>query len=148
MSDKQLASQIDNLQDQVARLQQMAALGELVGTTTHEFNNYLMTIINYAKIGIRHKDEESRDRAFQKIHDAAIKAALQYLRIPGRETAATYNHLGLYTTIKASWHRRPSSYSMNGRAIWACCSVVFSPILWSNEGRRDGGGGRCLTGAP
>ena len=75
MSDKQLASQIDNLQDQVARLQQMAALGELVGTTTHEFNNYLMTIINYAKIGIRYKDEESRDRAFQKIHDAAIKAA-------------------------------------------------------------------------
>ena len=53
----------------------MATLGELVGTTTHEFNNYLMTIINYAKIGMRHKDEESRDRAFQKIHDAGCKAA-------------------------------------------------------------------------
>ena len=35
----------------------MTALGELVGTTTHEFNNVLMTIINYAKLGMRHKDE-------------------------------------------------------------------------------------------
>ena len=70
MSEQQLSKQIENLQRQISRLQQMASLGELVGTTTHEFNNYLMTIINYAKIGMRHKDEESRDRAFQKIHDA------------------------------------------------------------------------------
>lgn len=75
MSEQQLSQQIENLQIQISRLQQMASLGELVGTTTHEFNNYLMTIINYAKIGMRHKDDESRDRAFQKIHDAGIKAA-------------------------------------------------------------------------
>ena len=40
----------------------MAALGELVSTTTHEFNNVLMTIINYAKIGMRNKDEELATR--------------------------------------------------------------------------------------
>ena len=75
MADADLSSQIANLQHQVAKLQQMASLGELVGTTTHEFNNYLMTIINYAKIGMRQQDQETRDRAFQKIHDAGIKAA-------------------------------------------------------------------------
>lgn len=75
MSDQQLAQQIDQLQNQISRMQQMASLGELVGTTTHEFNNYLMTIINYAKIGLRNRDPETRDRALQKIHDAGIKAA-------------------------------------------------------------------------
>ena len=56
-------------------MQQMASLGELVGTTTHEFNNYLMTIINYAKLGMRQTDQAARDRAFQKIFDAGQKAA-------------------------------------------------------------------------
>lgn len=70
-----LASQVAHLQHQIAKLQQMASLGELVGTTTHEFNNYLMTIINYAKLGMRNEDKEARDRAFQKIHDAGLKAA-------------------------------------------------------------------------
>ena len=75
MPDTDSLNQIAHLKQEVAKLQQMASLGELVGTTTHEFNNYLMTIINYAKIGIRQPEPETRDRAFQKIHDAAIKAA-------------------------------------------------------------------------
>ena len=54
--------------------QKMAALGELVGTTTHEFNNVLMTIINYAKLGLRHKDEAARDKAFDRILAAAQRA--------------------------------------------------------------------------
>lgn len=52
----------------------MATLGELTSTTTHEFNNLLMTILNYAKLGLRHKDEASRDKAFQRIYDAANRA--------------------------------------------------------------------------
>ena len=52
----------------------MAALGELVSTTTHEFNNVLTTIINYAKLGLRHKDEASRDKALTKILAAAERA--------------------------------------------------------------------------
>jgi signal transduction histidine kinase len=53
----------------------MTALGELVSTTTHEFNNVLMTIINYAKIGMRRKDDESRKKAFEKILAAGERAA-------------------------------------------------------------------------
>jgi len=50
-------------------------LGELVGTTTHEFNNILMTVLNYAKMGMRHRDDETRDKAFDKILAASQRAA-------------------------------------------------------------------------
>jgi len=63
------------LRQQLAQSQKMAALGELTSTTTHEFNNVLMTILNYARIGMRHKDEATRDKALDKIYTAAQRAA-------------------------------------------------------------------------
>ena len=69
-----LEQQIELLEKQLIQAQRMAALGELVGTTTHEFNNVLMTILNYAKMGLRHKDEPTRDKAFDKILAAAQRA--------------------------------------------------------------------------
>ena len=62
------------LRQELVRTQRLAALGELVGTTTHEFNNVLMTIINYAKLGLRHKDEPTRDKALDRILTAAMRA--------------------------------------------------------------------------
>jgi len=70
-----LPEQIELLKQQLAQAQKFTALGELVSTTTHEFNNVLMTIINYAKIGMRHKDEANRDKCFDKILTAANRAA-------------------------------------------------------------------------
>jgi len=67
--------QIAVLQQQLAEAQKMAALGELASTTTHEFNNVLMTIINYAKMGLRHKDEATRDKSLAKILAAGERAA-------------------------------------------------------------------------
>src|SRR5438552_14208849 len=63
------------LEQQLARTQRLAALGELVSTTTHEFNNVLMTILNYARMGLRHKDEPTRDKALDKILAAAQRAS-------------------------------------------------------------------------
>lgn len=76
MPDKpvSLERQLELLQAELRQARRMAALGELVSTTTHEFNNVLMTIINYAKIGLRHKDEASRDKALTKILAAAGRA--------------------------------------------------------------------------
>jgi signal transduction histidine kinase len=67
--------QIAMLKEQLAHAQRLTALGELASTTTHEFNNVLMTIINYAKLGMRHKDQETRQKAFEKIFAAGNRAA-------------------------------------------------------------------------
>lgn len=66
---------IARLHEQLMQAQKMTAIGELASTTTHEFNNILMTIINYAKLGLRHKDEETRTKSFDKILTAANRAA-------------------------------------------------------------------------
>lgn len=63
------------LMQQLVQAQKLTALGELLGTTTHEFNNVLTTIINYAKLGLRHKDEATRDKSLQKILSAGERAA-------------------------------------------------------------------------
>ncbi|HEX4132535.1 MAG TPA: ATP-binding protein [Pirellulales bacterium] len=73
--DVKLEQQLAALKQQLAAAQKMAMLGELVGTTTHEFNNVLMTIINYAKMGVRHHDAATRDKAFDKILSASQRAA-------------------------------------------------------------------------
>jgi signal transduction histidine kinase len=70
-----LEEQVAILKDQLAQAQKLTALGELVGTTTHEFNNVLMTIINYAKLGLRHKDQATREKSFEKILAAGNRAA-------------------------------------------------------------------------
>ncbi|MGI8982740.1 MAG: sensor histidine kinase [Pirellulaceae bacterium] len=84
------ADQIAALEQQLAEAQKMTALGELVSTTTHEFNNVLMTILNYARLGLRHKDEPTRDKALQKILDASQRAA----KITGSVLAMARNRSG------------------------------------------------------
>ncbi len=71
---EELRRQVNSLRTQLEQAQRMATIGELASTTTHEFNNLLTTIINYAKMGLRHKDEPTRDKALQKINDAATRA--------------------------------------------------------------------------
>jgi two-component system, NtrC family, sensor kinase len=86
---------LEALEAELRQARRMAALGELVSTTTHEFNNVLTTIINYAKLGMRHKDEASRDKALAKILGAAERAekitngVLGIARNRGHERTAT-----------------------------------------------------------
>ena len=70
-----LEQQVEILKQQLCQAQRMTALGELVSTTTHEFNNVLTTIVNYARLGQRHKDDATRDKAFDKIAAASQRAA-------------------------------------------------------------------------
>ncbi|GAB5405006.1 MAG: ATP-binding protein [Aureliella sp.] len=73
-SHQELLARIEFLQSQLKTAQKLATIGELASTTTHEFNNLLMTVVNYAKLGMRHKDDATRDKAFARINDAANRA--------------------------------------------------------------------------
>lgn len=70
-----LEQQVQVLTQQLQHAQKLTSLGELVSTTTHEFNNVLMTIINYAKMGLRCRDDATRDKALERILVASEKAA-------------------------------------------------------------------------
>jgi signal transduction histidine kinase len=70
-----LREQVTLLTEKLAQAQKLTYLGELASTTSHEFNNILTTIINYAKMGLRHPDRETREKAFNKILTASTKAA-------------------------------------------------------------------------
>jgi signal transduction histidine kinase len=70
-----LQQRVEMLEQQLLKAQKLTALGELASTTTHEFNNVLMTIINYAKLGLRHQDDASRNKAFEKILAAGLRAS-------------------------------------------------------------------------
>lgn len=66
---------ISELEQRLVQCERLAAVGELASTTTHEFNNILMTILNYAKLGLRHKDDATREKALSRILDAANRGA-------------------------------------------------------------------------
>jgi len=69
------AAEIAALKAQLLEARKQATLGELLATTTHEFNNALTTILNYARLGIRHPDQPTRDKALQRILSASTRAA-------------------------------------------------------------------------
>ena len=69
------AAEVASLRDQLLEARKRAGLGELLATTTHEFNNALTTILNYARLGLRHRDQATRDKALERILSAGTRAA-------------------------------------------------------------------------
>ena len=67
--------EIEALRRQIVALQRVSSLGVLAGSISHELNNALTPILNYAKLGLRNPDPAYRDRAFEKILDAVRHAA-------------------------------------------------------------------------
>jgi signal transduction histidine kinase len=70
-----LEAQVRALQQQLLQAQKLSTVGALASSITHEFNNILTTVINYAKMGVRHKDAATRDKAFDKILAAGQRAS-------------------------------------------------------------------------
>lgn len=68
-------AEVAALRREILEARKAATLGELLGTTTHEFNNALTTILNYAKLGLRHRDAPTRDKALERILSAGSRAA-------------------------------------------------------------------------
>lgn len=70
-----LERKLRELEEQLAQAQKLSTIGTLASSMTHEFNNILTTIINYAKLGLRHKDAATREKAFDKILAAGQRAS-------------------------------------------------------------------------
>ena len=70
-----LNQQIQELQAALMQTQKLSSVGALASSITHEFNNILTTVINYAKMGLRHTDEKTREKAFNKILAAGQRAS-------------------------------------------------------------------------
>ncbi len=94
-SHEELLARIEFLQTQLKTAQKLATIGELASTTTHEFNNLLMTVVNYAKLGMRHKDDATRDKAFARINDAASRAT----RVAGSVLSLARNRNGQHEPL-------------------------------------------------
>ena len=69
------SKEVEALRRQVVALQRVSSLGVLAGGVCHELNNALTPILNYAKLGLRNPDPKYRERAFEKILEAAQRAA-------------------------------------------------------------------------
>ena len=82
---------IAQLEERLIDSERLACVGELTSTMTHEFNNLLMTILNYAKLGMRHKDEATREKALSRILDAANRGAKITSLVLGLARPATGN---------------------------------------------------------
>lgn len=74
-SEQELLIQIEQMQAELMAAQKMSSIGMLTSSITHEFNNILMTVINYARMGLRHEDNATREKAFQKILAAGQRAS-------------------------------------------------------------------------
>lgn len=70
-----LKQEVSELQRQIVQSQKLSSVGALASSITHEFNNILTTTINYAKMGLRHKDNATREKAFNKILSAGQRAS-------------------------------------------------------------------------
>ena len=64
-----------DLRKRLMQAQRLSSVGALAASITHEFNNILMTTINYARMGLRHEDDAIRTKAFDKILSAGQRAS-------------------------------------------------------------------------
>src|SRR5687768_17647934 len=68
-------TETEQLREQLLRAQRLSSVGTLASSVTHEFNNILTTIINYAKIGLKASAEADRVAALDKVLKAGQRAA-------------------------------------------------------------------------
>src|SRR5689334_1114624 len=70
-----MTDEIEALRRQLVAVQRVSSLGVLAGGICHELNNMLTPVLNYAKLGLRNPDPAFQKRAFERILEAAQRAA-------------------------------------------------------------------------
>jgi signal transduction histidine kinase len=67
--------EVEALRRKLLQSQRLTSLGALASSVSHEFNNILTMIINYARMGLNNKDEATRTKSLEKILAAGERAA-------------------------------------------------------------------------
>lgn len=72
---RELEQRLQMMEEQLYQAQRLSSVGALASSITHEFNNILTTVINYARMGLRHTDEATRTKSFDRILSAGQRAS-------------------------------------------------------------------------
>ena len=70
-----LRAENDALKARLRDAERLGAVGQLSASVTHEFNNILTTTLNYARLGLRHTEDATCQKAFTRILEAGKRAA-------------------------------------------------------------------------
>lgn len=156
----QLARQLQDLRQQLLQSQKLSTVGALASSVTHEFNNILTTVINYARMGLRHKDAATRDKAFDKILSAGVRASkittgmLAYSRSHGNrqeptDLAALVQDVLVLVEKDLSMHRVRPEVDLGDRP-WAAVNAgqiqqVLLNLIINARQAMPGGGRLVLT---
>jgi len=86
-------TETEQLRQQLLQAQRLSSVGALASSVAHEFNNILTTVINYAKLALREKeDEAARTQALEKILKGSQRAALIIHSMLGFASNTASNH--------------------------------------------------------
>jgi len=129
------AAEVADLRRQILDARKQASLGDLLGTTTHEFNNALTTILNYARLGLRHRDQPTRDKSLERILSAATRAAKITASVLGmaRGGATRFEPVNLQALVEDALvllEREMSKYRVQVEREFAPV-----PAVWGNPGQ-------------
>src|SRR5262245_21896846 len=69
-------SEADLLRQQLLQAQKLSSVGALASSAAHEFKPIPTTIINYAKLALRTKEESARTQALEKVLTGSQRAAV------------------------------------------------------------------------
>ena len=75
LTPEEMLARIEQLNEQLLQAQKLSSVGAIASSITHEFNNILTTVINYAKMGLRRTDDATCEKAFNKILAAGQRAS-------------------------------------------------------------------------
>src|SRR6266511_4704564 len=75
--DVMVKTEADQLRQQLLQAQRLSSVRALASSVSHEFNNILTTIINYAKLGLRPQSNDAdKVQALEKVLKSGQRAAL------------------------------------------------------------------------
>src|SRR4051812_36915130 len=70
------SSEADQLRQQLLQAQKLSSVGALASSVAHEFNNILTTIINYARLALRHPGDQAQQvQSLERILKGSTRAA-------------------------------------------------------------------------